>query len=263
VLLHLVRRLYPDVKAVFVNTTMEYPSICRFVRQMRDDGADIDIIMPKMKPKRIWQKWGFPLISKETANKIYRIRYNPDSAAAEKWMRNTGLYKLPLKWRWLLDEKFCCADNCCRKLKKEPAERYERKTGRYPILGILASESRLRTHEWMRHGGCNVLDGVRKKSKPLSIWTDKDIWDYIHKYNLKYADIYDKGIGQTGCACCGFSISYEDTCKFEVLYELYPKLYRHVLGFTNNGVTFREALRKVLDKLGRKLPDERDPKIFD
>lgn len=33
VLLHLVRSIYPNVPAVFVNTGLEYPEIVRFVRQ--------------------------------------------------------------------------------------------------------------------------------------------------------------------------------------------------------------------------------------
>lgn len=32
VLLHLVRKLYPEVEAVFVNTGLEYPEIQRFVK---------------------------------------------------------------------------------------------------------------------------------------------------------------------------------------------------------------------------------------
>lgn len=32
VLLHLVRSLYPDVKAVFFNTGLEYPDIYKFVK---------------------------------------------------------------------------------------------------------------------------------------------------------------------------------------------------------------------------------------
>lgn len=38
VLLHLARRLYPDILAVFVNTGNEYPDIIRFVKQTQQGG---------------------------------------------------------------------------------------------------------------------------------------------------------------------------------------------------------------------------------
>ena len=30
------------------------------------------------------------------------------------------------------------------------------------------------------------------------------------------------------------------------IYKLYPKLYDHIMNFTNNGVTYRQALREML-----------------
>ena len=36
-----------------------------------------------------------------------------------------------------------------------------------------------------------------------------------------------------------------------------------VMNYTNNGVTFREALRKVLSVNGLYLPDEQQPTLFD
>ena len=38
--------------------------------------------------------------------------------------------------------------------------------------------------------------------------------------------------------------------------ELYPKWYDTFMNYTNNGVTYREAMRKVLAVNGLSLPDE-------
>lgn len=58
VLFHLARRLYPNILGVFCNTGNEYPDIIRFVRQMQSDGANIQIIRPKMTPREVWERYG-------------------------------------------------------------------------------------------------------------------------------------------------------------------------------------------------------------
>ena len=70
VLLHIVRNLYPNVKAVFGNTGLEYPEIQRFVR-----GFDnTDIIVPEMNFREVVTQLGYPLISKEVAEAIHYAR---------------------------------------------------------------------------------------------------------------------------------------------------------------------------------------------
>ena len=63
VLLHLVRELYPDVRAVFSNTGLEYPEIQRFVMSF----DNVDIVRPKMRFDEVISTYGYPLISKEVA----------------------------------------------------------------------------------------------------------------------------------------------------------------------------------------------------
>lgn len=70
VLLHLVRSLYPDVKAVFSNTGLEYPEIVKFVKIF----DNVDIIRPKMTFSEIVTKYGYPLFSKEISETIYYAR---------------------------------------------------------------------------------------------------------------------------------------------------------------------------------------------
>lgn len=70
VLLHLVRELYPDVRAVFSNTGLEYPEIQRFVKSF----DNVDIVTPKMHFNEVISTYGYPLISKEVAEAIYYAR---------------------------------------------------------------------------------------------------------------------------------------------------------------------------------------------
>jgi 3'-phosphoadenosine 5'-phosphosulfate sulfotransferase (PAPS reductase)/FAD synthetase len=144
------------------------------------------------------------------------------------------------------------SEKCCDCLKKQPFKRYERTANKVPILGIMADESVQRKLQYIRRGGCNSFTETRTASYPISIWTDKDIWEYLHKYKVPYCSLYDKGYTQTGCMFCGFGAHMDKKSRFELLYALHPKFYDVFMNYTNNNVTYREALRKV----GVSLPDE-------
>lgn len=98
-------------------------------------------------------------------------------------------------------------------------------------------------------------------SKPLSIWLEKDIWDYIELKHLQIADIYHKGAKRTGCMFCGYGCQFKEDNRLQVVYDLYPKWYDKFMGYTNNGITYKDALRTVLRKSGLFLPDEK-PDLF-
>jgi len=69
VLAHLVHEMYPDVPMVFCNTGLEYPEIQDFARRM---GAEF--VRPKMRFDEVISKYGYPIISKETAEAIHYAR---------------------------------------------------------------------------------------------------------------------------------------------------------------------------------------------
>ena len=72
VLLHLVRRLFPEVPAVFSNTGLEYPEIQKFVHSF----DNVITLYPKMKFTDVISQYGYPLISKEVSEAIYYARRN-------------------------------------------------------------------------------------------------------------------------------------------------------------------------------------------
>ena len=63
VLLHIVRNLYPNVKAVFVDTGREFPEIREFVKTF----DNVDWLKPKINFKQVIEKYGYPFISKEVS----------------------------------------------------------------------------------------------------------------------------------------------------------------------------------------------------
>lgn len=91
-LLHLVRQLYPGVKAVFSNTGLEYPEIQRFVNSFNN----VDVVTPKMRFDQVISTYGYPIISKEVAEAIYyarRIRSYPVQVEREREREATAQRK--------------------------------------------------------------------------------------------------------------------------------------------------------------------------
>lgn len=254
VLLDLIRIVDKTIPAVFCNTGNEWPEIIKFVHGLASKGYPVVELHPLHTPREVWEMVGFPLVSKEQS---YVIRKYRKSSGEPK---NNSYHVLSNKWRWLIDEEFDTSDLCCYHLKKYPSHKYEKSTGRFPIIGTMASESRLRKLDYLNRGSCNTFaeEGYKTMSTPLAIWTDKDIWDYIKEKNLEISEIYNKGANRTGCVGCGFGCHRKGDDRLGLLYELYPKYYSMIMNYKNNGVTYREALRKVWDVTGGCLPDEHD-----
>lgn len=215
VLLHIARKfIYKDFKAAFCNTGMEYPEMVRFVKKF----SNVDIIHPKKHAKEIYETKGFPLVSKMTSQYIEEARRpNKDTNLYRLRMGNNRYFSIPKKWRFLVDKPYNTSDKCCHWLKKEPMRKYERETGRKPILGIMASESQMRQLTYVRNGGCNTFAEGKEKSMPLSIWMSEDVWNYIEHNHIEYCPIYDKlKDKRTGCVCCGYGVTL-DPHKLDIL----------------------------------------------
>ena len=74
-------------------------------------------------------------------------------------------------------------------MKKKPMKKYSKETGRVPIIATMADESRSRRSVWMSTG-CNAFQKKSPSSQPMSFWTENDVLEYIHTYNIPYASVY-------------------------------------------------------------------------
>lgn len=256
VLLDICRRFVNrDIKAVFDNTGNEFPEIVQFVRTVEN----VTIITPKLNIGQIIANNGFPLISKETAQGIRQAKTTKSERLRKIRLEGTnkdkGMVcgKIANKWQFLIKEPFMISEKCCDILKKRPFAKYQRETGELPIIGTMSSESRLRRRQYILRGGCNSWKENHLASYPLSIWTEADIWAYIHQFNIPICSLYSReDCKRTGCMFCGFGAHLEKRSRFAMLYDLHPKLYEVFMRYENNGITYREALRKI----GILLPDE-------
>lgn len=77
-------------------------------------------------------------------------------------------------YKYLLDAPFKISARCCYHMKKAPLNKFERQTGRHPITGVLACESKLREQSWIKFG-CNGFERQRPLSQPLAFWLEEDI----------------------------------------------------------------------------------------
>ena len=66
VLLDIVRRIYPDVPAVFCDTGLEFPEIREFVKQH----DNVVILRPEMNFRKVIETYGYPVVSKRVADTV-------------------------------------------------------------------------------------------------------------------------------------------------------------------------------------------------
>ena len=170
----------------------------------------------------------------------------------------TGVVKTSIfnkdKWLPLCQEaQFGISGKCCGVIKKSPLKQYQHRTGRYPFIGTLTDESKMRENAWLKNG-CNAFESKSPSSQPLSFWLEQDILRYIKDNGLEIASVYgeivsvDKdGFGydalpgceyelkctkcqRTGCIFCGFGAHLDKgETRFQRLAKTHPKQYEYCM----------------------------------
>jgi 3'-phosphoadenosine 5'-phosphosulfate sulfotransferase (PAPS reductase)/FAD synthetase len=82
------------------------------------------------------------------------------------------------RYMFMLDAPFEVSNMCCKVMKKLPVHQYGKATGRVPMTAQMASESKLRTSNWVKNG-CNAFNAKNPISNPMSFWTEQDVLLYI------------------------------------------------------------------------------------
>ena len=272
-----LRSIGIDVPAISVSS-LEDRSIQRVHRAL----GVIALPPAKREDGRYWNKrevirqFGFPIISKETANKIALLQHpSPDNATVRHAIitGETGEYggfrtgtRMQLARKWLelfggpeneregthyKTAPFLVSDKCCYYLKEKPCNDYAKESGRFPYMGLMASEGGRRQKALMLNG-CNYISPGTKRSAPFAIFNRQDILtlalemeDYYHAHwrdfgeseietiiPAIYGEIVRDADGtlrttkaqRTGCSMCGFGIHMEGRPhRFDLLRESNPK----------------------------------------
>ena len=70
VLLHIARRCFPDIEAIFCDTGLEYPEVRQFAKSF----DNVRTIRPKLRFDEVIKEYGYPFIGKEVAERVYNAR---------------------------------------------------------------------------------------------------------------------------------------------------------------------------------------------
>jgi 3'-phosphoadenosine 5'-phosphosulfate sulfotransferase (PAPS reductase)/FAD synthetase len=210
------------VPAVFADTGLEYPEIRQFVKTI----PNVTWVKPKMNFKKVIEKYGYPVVSKEQARYIRDVQRGTTKYLEEKrrfGKNGTRVGMVSKKWQYLFDAPFKISEQCCDVIKKRPFHQYE-KNGARGYIGIMANDSQVRKKSYHEHG-CNMSNG--KASRPIMFWTEDDIWEYIRINNIPYSKIYDMGESRTGCMWCAFGSHMEKgENRFQRMAKSHPKQYK-------------------------------------
>lgn len=218
VLLDLARQVCPDIPAVYVDTGLEYPELRDFVKTK----DNVIWLRPRYPFTQIIEKYGYPVISKEVSDAVSGARkgqpYRLARLNGELLDKNgkKSIYNCE-KYKYLLDAPFAVSARCCYHMKKAPLNKFERQSGRHPITGVLACESKLREQSYLKFG-CNGYERRRPLSQPLAFWREEDILLYLKMTGIPYAPIYGDivevkkrngaptlkttGVSRSGCMYC-------------------------------------------------------------
>ena len=194
------------------------------------------------------------------------------------------------KYKFFLEAPFEISNRCCNVMKKEPAHRFCKETGKQPITAQMASESRLRTQKWLQNG-CNAYDIKNPISNPMSFWTEQDVLLYIKENKLPICSVYGEivedisgtnevegqltisdiegfenmelfdakrlplkttGCSRTGCMFCGFGCHLEKAGegRFERMKETHPKQYDYIMRPKEQGGLNYEEVIDWINKNG-------------
>ena len=269
VLLHIVRSIYPNIEAVYVDTGLEYPELKQFVKTF----DNVTILRPKMMFHQVIEEYGYPIISKEVSEAVKNARLHIQDGKKYKahYEKLMGLKKNKdgapsmfncSKWKFLLDAPFKISNQCCNIMKKNPSHKFHKETGKMPIIGTLAEESKLRVQQYLKQG-CNGFNNKIPTSIPLAFWTEQDILQYLKEFNVPFASVYGEikqdengryyttGCQRTGCMFCGFGCHLEkEPNRFQKLKETHPKQYDYIINKLGFG--------KVLDYIGVKYTNNEE-----
>lgn len=127
---------------------------------------------------------------------------------------------------------------CCGKLKEGGGE------GRFVVTGVRWAESIRRRGR----AGLELSDGTKTGKRlredpdnpdnakiarfcptkgkhilnPIIDWEDSDVWEFIHRYDIPYCKLYDKGYKRLGCIGCPMSSKQEEELE---KYPAYKRAY--------------------------------------
>lgn len=329
VLLDLVMKVHKEIKCkipivMVYATEITFPSTIKFINDINqkyrniygDNLKQVQLVKPKKTWLKILSENGYPIYSKQVSTLINRVKNAKTMNNLTQWFfginqdkTSTAKFRLSKDRLFLLDdvmlnewpklnakekqyferynEKYFFSEKCCDFIKGNLKH-----DKRPSFIGTMIVESELRKKSWIK-SGCNIFNKNAMKSRPLSIWTNNDVWRYIKENDLEINPAYnfDKKLDidkqnlrfeRLGCTSCPYGSfmeqkkiiriknkeievgSYAKLNRFEKLYQDYPNLYKSQIianGMYKVLIDMRIEIRE--DKLYMSLYKKRRKQIED
>lgn len=278
-LLLFLRSIGIDVPAISVSV-LEDKSIQRVHKEL-----GVIQLKPLKSKVEVLREFGYPVLSKEIANKIALLQNPTEKNTTVRHAiitGETGAYggyrkgtRMKLAQKWLdrfggadpegaalgyKEAPFKVSDRCCYYLKERPCDIWAKEHHSAPYLGLMASEGGRRQKALMING-CNYYSKGATRSAPFAIFDRQDLLQLALDLNVPVPAIYgeivrDKegqlhttGAQRTGCTMCGFGIQLEKRPhRFDMLRKTSPDEWHFWM--------YEMGWGEVLDYIGVKWKDE-------
>lgn len=217
------------IPRVFIDTGIEYLDVKAFVASLMEKDDRFVAIKPSAPVKQVLERYGYPFKSKEHSCEL-RSYQNGLKRGVEGYRTSAAHYlglensrkmvKCPksLKYQFSPDFKLKVSDQCCQKMKKDSAKRYEKESGRrIAITGMMRSEGGER-----KGIGCVLTDGKGrlKRFHPLAKVAQEWEDEFIKREGIVLCRLYYPpfGFARTGCKGCPFAIDLQGQLATMALY---------------------------------------------
>jgi 3'-phosphoadenosine 5'-phosphosulfate sulfotransferase (PAPS reductase)/FAD synthetase len=173
VVLSLVKKHYPDIPVIYVDSRVEFPEGRRFVKHVAKIWK-LNLIVAKPSEKdafwKVGSRFGWPIFRKNIASNV------------ERAVRTGNIREQlsPLE-KFLAQNRVHISARCCEYLQEKPSKEVEELLkADLKIVGLRAHESRARVRLWVDHGDYFYVKryfGRNRgiwKANPISIWTEED-----------------------------------------------------------------------------------------
>jgi 3'-phosphoadenosine 5'-phosphosulfate sulfotransferase (PAPS reductase)/FAD synthetase len=226
VLSKLIDEALPNNKIprLYLNTGIEYLMIVSFVERERERDARIQIVQSKQNIRTMLEEVGYPFKSKEHSQKVSYYQKSGMTKTVINYLgqgtKTDFLCPEILRYNFTPEFKIKVSDKCCRKLKKEVADKWAEENKRpIKITGMRKAEGGLRTS----HNACTIFDeGNLLKFHPLQPLEESFIDWFIAERKIELCELYYPPFNfkRTGCKGCPFAVDLQS--QLDIMAMLLP-----------------------------------------
>lgn len=204
------------IPRVYANTGIDWNVVRDFVLDLQKRDDRVQVIMPTVPIKKMLESEGYPFKSKKHSEFVGTYQrngtmegliglqhYTHTSTDGKSWSPINSCPKA-LLYQFTPDFKLKVSDKCCKRLKEDPINNWQKEHNiPYTMIGLMREEGGRRTS-----ANCLAFKGGKLKAfQPLvavsKAWED---W-FIYEYNIRLPDLYHEpyNFNRTGCKGCPFN----------------------------------------------------------